>query len=421
MESRKKTVLFVCTGNAGRSQIALTLFQKMVGDDVRVVSAGVDPWPGLHPVARGLLQEKGFDVSELHPKHVASFVGMPLDFVVTIGDRAGNETPRLGGDPIRLHWEISDPADADGTGEEDAVFRRTLELIEARLPALVTLVEGQPEADALYLAPGISTCIVRPQRFDPATHLPLIADAGFKCIELNCYLGSDDFAWDMPAAAQELGRVAADTGVNIFAVHAAGGVAGLRGGHSHELALDLCKVYADLAADLGAPVVTMHAGLDQGKDTAKATRRLRQTLDELSRHVVGMPCRYAWENTAQGLSPAEQLAWLRDLDPAAFSFVWDTGHSNIGGTTQAYLDDCRGLLCDLHLNDNAGDRDAHQLPGYGTFPWANFGEALESCEYVGPLMLEVLARDRQDDLPAVLREARLSIDHMMDAAADDEG
>ena len=140
MESRRRTILFVCTGNAGRSQIALALFQRLAGSDVTILSAGVDPWPDLHPVARKLLLERGIDVAPLHPKHVNSFVDTPLDFVVTIGDRAKNETPALGPDPVRIHWDISDPADADGTGREDAVFRGTLQQIESRLPGLLDLV-----------------------------------------------------------------------------------------------------------------------------------------------------------------------------------------------------------------------------------------------------------------------------------------
>ena len=52
MKSRKKTVLFVCTGDAGRSQIAQNLFEQVAGKKVTVLSAGVNPWPDLHPVAR---------------------------------------------------------------------------------------------------------------------------------------------------------------------------------------------------------------------------------------------------------------------------------------------------------------------------------------------------------------------------------
>ena len=93
----------------------------------------------------------------------------------------------------------------------------------------------------------------------------------------------------------------------------------------------------------------------------------------------------------------------------------DNGHSNISGTTGACLELCRGLLCDLHLNDNDGNEDAHALPGAGSCEWDGFMKKLEGTGYVGPLMLEVEARDRQDDLPAALRDAYDAIEMIKQA------
>jgi ArsR family transcriptional regulator, arsenate/arsenite/antimonite-responsive transcriptional repressor / arsenate reductase (thioredoxin) len=143
-EIMKTRILFVCTGNAGRSQIAQALFSRMAGADAAVLSAGVDPWPHLHPVAVRLLRERGIDTTDLHPKHVKSFANTPMDWVVTLGDRARAETPRMGGNPTRLHWDIADPADADGTGREEAVFRQTMAAIEERLSRLLEAVRRWP-------------------------------------------------------------------------------------------------------------------------------------------------------------------------------------------------------------------------------------------------------------------------------------
>jgi len=408
--SRNKTVLFVCTGNAGRSQIAEALFTPLTASDVYVISAGVDPWRDLHPVAGCLLQERGIETSGLHPKHVKDFVDTPVDWVVTIGDRARSETPRVGANPTRIHWDISDPADADGTGREDAVFRDTLKDIEDRLPCLLSQVGDSPSAVELHFEPGISTCVVRPNRFQPSKHLAAIAAAGFKCIELNCFCGSDDFPWDMASQVDELRQSLVDTGVRLYSVHAAGGIGGMRGGRSERLSVDLCKAYADLAAELGAPIVTMHAGLPPDGEKVAETRQLRRSLDELCRHVLGMPCRYAWENIPWRLSVAEHSEWIRELDPGAFSFVLDCGHSHIDGTTEAYLETCQGLLSNLHLNDNNGKHDEHEIPGVGSLRWKEFMTLLESSGYIGPLMLEIEARERQDCLHAVLAEAHASVD-----------
>lgn len=138
----RKTVLFVCTGNAGRSQIAAALFARLAGSGVDVVSAGVDPWTALHPVGRRLLERRGVDTAGLRPKHVRTFADAPVDVVVTIGDRAGRETPRLGRNPVRIHWDIADPADADGTGREEESFRAAAAQIEARLADVLSVLRG---------------------------------------------------------------------------------------------------------------------------------------------------------------------------------------------------------------------------------------------------------------------------------------
>jgi len=95
MKPREKRVLFVCTGNAGRSQIAEALFTRAAVRDVIACSAGVAPWDHLHPVAVRLLQERGIATEGRRPKHVREFAEAPLDWVVTIGDRALAETPRF--------------------------------------------------------------------------------------------------------------------------------------------------------------------------------------------------------------------------------------------------------------------------------------------------------------------------------------
>jgi len=411
----KKTLLFVCTGNAGRSQIAQALAEPLVPTDVEVVSAGVDPWPDLHPMARLLLAEKGIPMAGRRPRHVKSFAEAPIDWVVTIGDRARDETPRLGRNPIRMHWDLADPADADGSGREKAVFRATMAQIAERLPGLLALLGNVRHPADLDQAPGISTCVARPHRFEPGAHLPMFAAAGFRCIELDCFLGGRDFSWDMPSAVRELRRVADDTGVRIYAVHAAGGLGAMRDDCSERLSVDLYKTYADLAAELGAPVVSLHAGLVRGADRDLARAELRHSLEELARHVLPLPCRYAWENESPGLSVMEHLEWIRQLDPGAFGFVLDTGHSHLAGTTDAYLDACRGLLCSLHLHDNSGQKDEHRLPGTGSFPWDHFMPRLQRCGYVGPLLLEIEARDRQGELASVLSEARTAADFLQRA------
>ena len=409
-EEATTRVLFVCTGNAGRSQMAEALFRQAAGDDVVVVSGGVEPWDHLHPMAVKLMGEIGFDMADHHPKHVRSFADTALDWIVTIGDPARDLTPALSGNPRRIHWDISDPADADGTADSEPTFRWTKDRIAERLPGLLDMVRGCATARRLHRVAGISTCVVRPNRFDPAIHLPLIADAGFSCIELNCNFGSDDFPWDRPADVRELARIAADTGVSIYSVHADGARLPAVNPKERQQTVDTAKAYGDLAAQLGAQVVPIHAGLPDDMEKNEAEALLRKTLDQLQQHVLPLPCRYAWENGAYNLSPAEHFAILNDLNPSAFGFVFDTGHAQLAGNTHEYLALAGPRLCDLHLNGNNGRDDLHQIPGQCSNNWDGFKDALAATNYTGPLMLEIEARDRQNELPAVLTEARRSAD-----------
>ena len=413
MRSAEETttrVLFVCTGNAGRSQMAEALFGDSAGTEAAVVSGGVEPWDHLHPMAVKLMAESGFDMADHSPKHVRTFADTALDWVVTIGDPARDLTPVLPGNPRRIHWDIYDPADADGTADSEPTFRRAKDRIAGRLPGLLHMVRSGRSARQLHLAAGMSTGVVRPSRFDPAIHLPLIAEAGFACIELNCNFGSDDFPWDRPAHVRELTRIAADTGVDIYSIHADGAKLPAVDPNERQLAVDTAKAYADLAAQVGAQVVPIHAGLPDDMDKAEAEALLRRTLEELERHVLSLPCRYAWENGAYNLSPAEHFTIMNDLNPSAFGFVFDTGHAQLAGNTDDYLALAGLRLCDLHLNGNDGHADLHQIPGQCANNWDGFEDALAATGYTGPLMLEVHALDRQDELPTVLNEARRSVE-----------
>ncbi|OGV78923.1 MAG: hypothetical protein A2340_03240 [Lentisphaerae bacterium RIFOXYB12_FULL_60_10] len=141
MSDRVRSILFVCTGNAGRSQMAEAMFKARVGTGVEVFSAGVEPWPDLHPMARKLMAEQSLDLTGHHPKHVRQFVGKDLDIVVTIGDRAGAETPAFKTGVRRIHWDIRDPADADGTPDSERTFRWTCRAIAERLPELQRILD----------------------------------------------------------------------------------------------------------------------------------------------------------------------------------------------------------------------------------------------------------------------------------------
>jgi len=133
------SILFICTGNAGRSQMAEALLRTRVEETVQVCSAGVEPWQDLHPMAVKVMAEQGISLEGHFPKSVLSWQDRSFDITVTIGERAKQETPQAFLGNRWIHWDIADPADADGTPESLDVFRRTRDRIDERLSEIVRL------------------------------------------------------------------------------------------------------------------------------------------------------------------------------------------------------------------------------------------------------------------------------------------
>jgi arsenate reductase len=128
--SPKKRVLFLCTGNSARSQMAEGLLRAGAGDRYEVFSAGTSP-KGLHPQTVAAMKEIGVDVSRQTSKNVDQFEGETFDHVITVCDRAKESCPIFPGSTL-IHWSFDDPADAP-THEQPQTFRRVRDEIRNRL------------------------------------------------------------------------------------------------------------------------------------------------------------------------------------------------------------------------------------------------------------------------------------------------
>jgi protein-tyrosine-phosphatase/DNA-binding transcriptional ArsR family regulator len=107
-------VLFLCTGNSARSQMAEAILRREAGGAVEVRSAGSNPKP-IHPYAVTALASRGLDLTTAEPKHVDRFTGQRFDYVITLCDRVKEVCPSLDGVRRPLHWSIPDPSrDPDG-------------------------------------------------------------------------------------------------------------------------------------------------------------------------------------------------------------------------------------------------------------------------------------------------------------------
>ena len=125
-----KRVLFLCTGNAARSQMAEGYLRALGDLRFTVFSAGIDP-KGVHPLAIDVMFEDGIDIGNQVSEPLADFVGTEFDFIVTLCSSAKQECPNFPGQGNRYHWDLSDPAAGSGTKPEKLqIFRETRERIK---------------------------------------------------------------------------------------------------------------------------------------------------------------------------------------------------------------------------------------------------------------------------------------------------
>jgi protein-tyrosine-phosphatase len=138
---RRTRVLFTCTGNSARSQIAEALAERLGGGVVEARSAGSHPKP-LHANAVRVLAERGIDIMGRRSKHLDEFVGRRFDYVVSLCDRVREVCPEFPGHPDLIHWSIPDPAGEGGSDEETcAAFERTADELATRVASLLELIE----------------------------------------------------------------------------------------------------------------------------------------------------------------------------------------------------------------------------------------------------------------------------------------
>jgi protein-tyrosine-phosphatase/DNA-binding transcriptional ArsR family regulator len=136
-------VLFLCTGNSARSQIAEALIQELAGDAVEARSAGSRPKP-LHPNAVRVMHERGIDLSGRRSKHVSEFAEEHFDYVISLCDRVREVCPEFPDQPDLIHWSIPDPAREGSTDAQTyPAFRRTASELATRVRFLLELI-GTP-------------------------------------------------------------------------------------------------------------------------------------------------------------------------------------------------------------------------------------------------------------------------------------
>lgn len=136
-DHQKKRVLFLCTGNSCRSQMAEGLLRKLADDRFEALSAGSKPAGYVHENSVKAMAELGIDISDFRSKSINEFLapeGTPPDLIISVCSGAEHDCPTFPVKVERLHWPFDDPAHAEGTEEEKfACFRRVRDEIHNAL------------------------------------------------------------------------------------------------------------------------------------------------------------------------------------------------------------------------------------------------------------------------------------------------
>lgn len=132
--SEKTKVLFLCTGNSCRSQIAEAWLRKLGGDQFEVYSAGLEPH-GVNPYTITVMEETGYDMKDHTSKHLDEYMGIiDFNFLITVCGNADERCPFFPGMGKRLHWPFEDPAAFEGPEEEKlAFFRKVRDQIKEQI------------------------------------------------------------------------------------------------------------------------------------------------------------------------------------------------------------------------------------------------------------------------------------------------
>lgn len=149
--SKRLRVLFLCTHNSARSQIAEAILSRKGRDRFIAASAGSDPSHQIHPLTIEALGEYGIDWSEHSPKKVDVLSDEPWDLIITVCDRAREACPTFPGEPIFAHWSMEDPSQVQGVDRQRQAFRDTVAYLSRRIDLLLSLPFHSLERGALEM------------------------------------------------------------------------------------------------------------------------------------------------------------------------------------------------------------------------------------------------------------------------------
>jgi protein-tyrosine-phosphatase len=143
LPAKKVRVLFLCTHNSARSQMAEGILRHLSEGRIEVQSAGSQPRE-LHPLAVQTMARMGINISQQQSKHFDEFRGQSFDYIITVCDRMRESCPTFPGDPQQVHWSFIDPAAVEGSVQERSrAFEQVAIQLMNRIRYLVILIERE--------------------------------------------------------------------------------------------------------------------------------------------------------------------------------------------------------------------------------------------------------------------------------------
>ena len=232
-------------------------------------------------------------------------------------------------------------------------------------------------------------------RGDPSPYLRRIAEAGFSHVHW-CHQWNTDFLY---AAAEvgQIGRWLADGGLRLLDLHGSAGVEknwSSTREYERLAGVELVANRIAMTATLGGDAVVMHTGAPAAGEEAAFWDALRHSLDALQPLARSRRVRLALENMG---APDGGWTILRPLfaayPPDFLGLCYDSGHGNLAAGSLEQLEAVRDRLVAVHLHDNDGAGDRHNLLFTGTVPWARLAQVLARSAYAKPISLEVNMRN----------------------------
>jgi protein-tyrosine-phosphatase/DNA-binding HxlR family transcriptional regulator len=134
-------VLFLCTHNSARSQMAEGLLREVGHNKVEVFSAGTEP-TGIHPLAIKVMSGRGIDLRTHRSKHLEEYLGQEFDYVITVCDRVREVCPIFPGEPDHIHWSFPDPVAIEGNLKtQESGFEDTARELTVRIQYLLLMID----------------------------------------------------------------------------------------------------------------------------------------------------------------------------------------------------------------------------------------------------------------------------------------